>query len=274
MANFYDILGVSPHAEDVVIEGAYRALLKRYHPDVNRGDVSVAEARAKEITEAYQTLRDVTLRAQYDRTLRDSDVGDEPSDVDPDIAPTTSASAVSTPKRPGATLVSNLFILAAVVVLVGAFGSVFGGYSSISNGGLAPPESNTESGVEGQTLQDPEEVSATASPTADETPALEARTKVEPSFDCRRADTSILELICGDAALASADVKLASRYQDALRNSAEPELVRIQQRDWIARRNGASADVRTLMSIYQQRLSELDGLGASPESSGSLEPIY
>lgn len=65
--SFYDVLGVSPQAEDVVIEGAYRALLKRYHPDVYRGDPGTADSRSKAITEAYQTLKDPALRARYDR---------------------------------------------------------------------------------------------------------------------------------------------------------------------------------------------------------------
>lgn len=68
MASYYDILGVTPGAEDIVIEGAYRALMKRYHPDRFDGDVATAEARSKEINAAYQTLKDPAARARYDRS--------------------------------------------------------------------------------------------------------------------------------------------------------------------------------------------------------------
>lgn len=70
MTTYYDILGVSPDAEDVVISAAYRALMRKYHPDVN----SAADAglRAKEITEAYETLADRVKRAAYDERLKDS----------------------------------------------------------------------------------------------------------------------------------------------------------------------------------------------------------
>ena len=51
----YKVLGVSPGASDEEIKKAYRALAKKYHPDVN-GSSPQAEARMKEINEAYSTL--------------------------------------------------------------------------------------------------------------------------------------------------------------------------------------------------------------------------
>jgi curved DNA-binding protein CbpA len=65
--NFYETLGVSRNSEPEVIEAAYRALMKKYHPDLWRGDPAVAETRAKEINEAFATLRDATRRRAYDR---------------------------------------------------------------------------------------------------------------------------------------------------------------------------------------------------------------
>jgi hypothetical protein len=62
----YDTLNVSPDAESVVIEAAYRALMKRYHPD--QGDAAPAGApSAAAINEAYAVLRDPARRADYDR---------------------------------------------------------------------------------------------------------------------------------------------------------------------------------------------------------------
>ena len=68
MANksYYDILGVKKDAKDDEIKKAYRNLAKKYHPDTNKGDKN-AEAKFKEISEAYAVLSDKEKREQYDR---------------------------------------------------------------------------------------------------------------------------------------------------------------------------------------------------------------
>ena len=55
MQDPYRVLGVSPTASDEEVKQAYRALAKKYHPDVNNGS-SAAEARMKEINEAYSGI--------------------------------------------------------------------------------------------------------------------------------------------------------------------------------------------------------------------------
>ncbi len=67
--DFYDILGVSETATESDIKRAYRELAKKYHPDKHKGDAN-AEARFKEISEAYATLNDPKKRAQYDQMRR------------------------------------------------------------------------------------------------------------------------------------------------------------------------------------------------------------
>ncbi len=64
MKDYYQILGVSRIASQEEIKFAYRALAKRFHPDLNPGN-RVAEERFKEITLAYDTLSDETSRKRY-----------------------------------------------------------------------------------------------------------------------------------------------------------------------------------------------------------------
>ena len=97
--DYYATLGVLPSAEDYIVQAAYKALCKRFHPDVYKG--ADAHERMAAINEAYEVLGDSSKRAEYDRrrgetTSDDSDFfnddfeqgkeGVDPSDSDWEFA--------------------------------------------------------------------------------------------------------------------------------------------------------------------------------------------
>ncbi|MGX1933875.1 DnaJ C-terminal domain-containing protein [Microbacterium resistens] len=64
--DFYKVLGVSKDVSDADLKKTYRKLARKYHPDSNPGD-SAAEAKFKEISEAYAVLSDKEQREEYDQ---------------------------------------------------------------------------------------------------------------------------------------------------------------------------------------------------------------
>jgi len=66
--DYYALLGLSPSAEIEVIQVVYRALAKKYHPDVYQGDKAEAERIMKELNEAHKILSEPKLRQQYNST--------------------------------------------------------------------------------------------------------------------------------------------------------------------------------------------------------------
>src|SRR3954465_65855 len=62
--DLYVVLGLGEGASEREIKRAYRRLARRFHPDINPGD-HAAEARFRQILEAYETLVDPTRRSRY-----------------------------------------------------------------------------------------------------------------------------------------------------------------------------------------------------------------
>lgn len=69
--DYYAILGVLPSIDQAALQAVYRALVKKYHPDVFKGIKSEAERITKELNEAYSVLGDEKKRAEYDKKRKE-----------------------------------------------------------------------------------------------------------------------------------------------------------------------------------------------------------
>ena len=74
MENLYSVLGVTQNATEAEIKKAFRALSKKYHPDVNPGDRE-AEEKFRKVSEAYSFLQDPQKRKEYDKKLKEEERG-------------------------------------------------------------------------------------------------------------------------------------------------------------------------------------------------------
>jgi curved DNA-binding protein CbpA len=71
MKDYYKILQIDPEASLEVMNNAYRALVRQYHPDLYHSQRKTAmHERMQQINEAYQVLSNATTRAEYDRKYR------------------------------------------------------------------------------------------------------------------------------------------------------------------------------------------------------------
>ncbi|MGI9415356.1 MAG: molecular chaperone DnaJ [Hyphomicrobiales bacterium] len=64
--DYYEVLGVGRDVDEKELKSAYRKMAKQFHPDANPGDEE-AESKFKEVSEAYEALKDPQRRAAYDQ---------------------------------------------------------------------------------------------------------------------------------------------------------------------------------------------------------------
>ena len=102
MQNFYQLLSIAPTATPDEIKRAFRNEIARYHPDkvhhLAKEFQDMAASRAAALTEAYRTLMDAELRAEYDR-VHLAAIKAEPAAAPP---PPSQAATPATPQRPHA----------------------------------------------------------------------------------------------------------------------------------------------------------------------------
>ena len=73
--NYYDILEVSKNASPEIIEKAYKTLVKKYHPDLQKNEEkNKYEEKIKKINEAYSILSDSEKRKNYDLNLKNTEI--------------------------------------------------------------------------------------------------------------------------------------------------------------------------------------------------------
>jgi len=107
--DYYAILGVSPTSEEVVIRAAYRALMRRYHPDADPS--SEAAQRAQAINAAYAVLGDPEQRSRYDGSLAAQGL------IKPEPAPQRSLARRLVPGTAGMIGLAALFAVAFFVAI-------------------------------------------------------------------------------------------------------------------------------------------------------------
>jgi DnaJ-class molecular chaperone len=86
--NYYAILGVAPTADAGTVKAAFRALVKQYHPDTMTEGRPQAEARFREVNEAYKVLAGAQSRRAYDDRRRVAAANPQASDLNLDGAAT------------------------------------------------------------------------------------------------------------------------------------------------------------------------------------------
>ena len=83
MKDYYKILQVASDASPEVIQMAYKALAKKYHPDLNPGQEEAMQEKMKDLNEAYEILSDKDKRWQYNQSFYQNEESSHYSESEP-----------------------------------------------------------------------------------------------------------------------------------------------------------------------------------------------
>jgi len=87
------------------------------------------------------------------------------------------------------------------------------------------------------------------------------------SFNCAKAVTLVEEVICSDSEISMLDEALSSSYRNAIAGNLDVKNVKLDQRNWLKKRNSCKDKV-CLKAVYEQRIYDLASLAALPEVVG------
>lgn len=263
MTDHYAVLNVSRDAEDVVIEVAWRALMKRYHPDKMQGDPAASE-RAKAINAAYDVLKDPESRARYDRTLdaeikpawTEPDTPDwrapEPPHSPPTARPTTAVSSAAAAREKWTPL---FFTGLSILVGVGAIGSLMqprAPTAGVSQSGALPDAVSTD---ETQIRREP----SRARKVEQAGLGTSLQEEVAPVEDpCASSVGAVAYLVCADPAVSLARTRVDEAFNGQLARSPDPTRLQEAQTVWLSRQDALPADKDRLIAAFDQRVREIE----------------
>jgi curved DNA-binding protein CbpA len=244
----YAVLGLKPGAPQAEIRSAYRALMRRYHPDAD--PTTEAAEQAREINQAYAVLGDPEKRARYDA----SRVSKQPLKFEPGLG--VSSKRKTSPAAPA---------LAVAISLVAAGMVAFAIIPSTHPLPLGSP--NPQRQVRPIATVKSVDSSETRSVLRHEMPRPVALNSVAPDEDLAEPEpvelavvepaASINTAVAPRPVLAPASTKAASPEIKAPASASCPDIVRTPDRLICGDRNLASLD-RQLSLLYRQSWDEAD----------------
>jgi uncharacterized protein len=244
MKDHYETLGVSPRSEIEVIQAAYKALMRKYHPDQNDSDAH--GLRAREINEAFAVLGDEAGRREYDR-MRQMDM----------FARTPSRPHYATPPPPAHEAAPALrrgaipgWIWAGV-----AFGATLGLVS------LAPLAERAWSANLPASLAEYGPMALVASHSAVSDAAMAGASALSADLQCAQAPSPVDQRVCGNPELAAREVELARLYDDLQERLRwrQRAALRESQDSWMSGRDLCKSD-SCIAQAYDRRIAQLSAL--------------
>ncbi|WOB78686.1 DnaJ domain-containing protein [Brevundimonas nasdae] len=262
MTDHYAVLNVSRDAEDVVIEVAWRALMKRYHPDKMQGDPAASE-RAKTINAAFDVLKDPESRARYDRTL---DAEAKPDWTEPDTSdwrapqpthppPTATSATVASSAASRGNWAPLFFIGLSVLVGGGAIGSLMQPRAPTPKASQSEALPDAFSADETQTRREPSQTRKVEQAGLGASAQEEVAAVEDP---CASSVGAVAYLVCADPTVSRARRRVDEAFNVQLAKSSDPTRLQEAQTVWLSRQDALPADKDRLIAAFDQRVREIE----------------